>query len=169
MNEERKLRAQRMRALAALVDPKKIQVSGVLTVVGGTAFIVGTFFTFNRSTDGALSISRNAYHMGSFLSDNGVGFIDSFLGLGLIVLGVSLLMGYRGYWFDPIKHVIAGVGTGVVVFDQKGYNSPTIPGINYTLGMGWYVCFAGAVLCVVAAFVRVPTKKTGELTQRLSS
>jgi hypothetical protein len=159
-----------MRARAALVDPKKIQLSGALSVVGGAVVILGTFFTFNRSTiDGALTITRNAYQMGSFLSDNGVGFIDSFLGLGLIVLGVSVLMGYRGYWFDPVKHVVAAMAVGLVVFNQKDYNAPTIASIKYTPGVGWYLCLAGAALCVVAGFVRVPTKETREPAQLPSS
>jgi len=161
MNEERKLRAAQLRLRSAAVDPKRIQLSGVLSIVGGSIVVLGTFFTFNTSTiDGLLTISRNAYHMGSNLSDNGVGFLDSIPAVALVVLGVGLLRGYRGYWFNPVKHVVIGVGIAAIVFEQRNYDVPTVAGIRYTMGIGWYMCLAGGVIGVIAAFVRTPTSST---------
>ena len=161
MNEERRMRADQLRLRSAAVDPKRIQLSGVLSIVGGVVVILGTFFTFNTSTiDGVLTISRNAYHMGSNLSDNGVGFIDSIPAVALAVLGVGLLRGYRGYWFNPVKHVVLGVGIAAIVFEQRSYDAPSVAGIKYSMGIGWYMCLAGGALAVIAAFVRTPTRST---------
>jgi hypothetical protein len=151
----------RMRELSSTVDPKRIQLSAAASIAGGLAIILGTFLPFNNSTiDGLLTISRNAYQLGPQLSDNGIGVFDSIFGIALIVLGVCILRGYRGYWFDPMKHVLFATASGAVILNQMNANKTTLSGVVYHIGGGWYVCVVGAALCVLAAFVRFPSKET---------
>jgi hypothetical protein len=159
MGSNRRIRNLRMRELAATVDPKRIQLSAAASVVGGLAMIIGTFLPFNNSSvNGLLTISRTAYQLGPLLSDNGIGIYDSIFGLALILLGISIFCGYRGYWFDPMKHLLFAMASGIVIFNQMNANKTTLSGVVYHLGSGWYICIVGAALCVVAAFVRFPSK-----------
>jgi hypothetical protein len=161
MVTNRKLLNLRMREQGARVDPKRIRRSGVGTIVGGLVIIAGTFLPFNTSSiDALVTVSRNAYQLGSQLSDNGIGVIDSIFGVGLAVLGFSILRGYRGYWFDPLKHSLGAFVTGIVIFNQRNADSTTLSLVHYSVSRGWYISLAGAALCSVSAFVRFPSKVT---------
>jgi hypothetical protein len=150
-----------MREQSARVDPKRIQLSAAASIVGGLVIVLGTFLSFNKSTvDGLLMISRNAYQLGPRLSDNGIGIIDSIFGSVLIVLGVSIIRGYRGYWFDPMKHLLCAFASGIVIFDQMDANKTSLSGVAYAVGSGWFLCVSGAALCTVAVFFRFPSKAT---------
>jgi hypothetical protein len=160
MVSSRRILNQRMRELSATVDPKRIQLSAVSTIAGGLAIVFGTFLPFNKSTvDHLLTITRNAYQLGPQLSDNGIGIIDSVFGIALVFLGVIILRGYRGYWFDPMKHLLFATATGVIIFNQMNENQTTLSGVAYQNGSGWYFCVVGAALCLLAAFVRFPSKE----------
>jgi hypothetical protein len=162
MVSDRKLRNQRLREQSVRVDPKKIRWSGAITIVGGLALVIGTFLPFNDSSiEGLVTISRNAYKLGPQLSDNGLGVIYSILGVAIVALGVAILATYRGYWFDPLKHSMAGVVAGILIFNQMNADKASnLSGIDYSVGVGWYLCMAGAVLCFVAALIRMPSKAT---------
>ncbi len=122
-----------MRELAATVDPKRIQLSAAASVVGGLAMIIGTFLPFNNSSvNGLLTISRTAYQLGPLLSDNGIGIYDSIFGLAPVsILGISIFCGYRGYWFDPMKHLLFAMASGIVIFNQMNANKTTLSGVVY--------------------------------------
>lgn len=160
MVSNRRILNLRMRELSATVDPTRIQLSGAATIVGGLATIFGTFLPFNTSSvDHLLTITRDAYQLGPQLSDNGIGIIDSIFGIVLVSLGICILRGYRGYWFDPMKHLLLATASGVVIFNQMNANKTTLSGVTYQFGSGWFVCVAGAALCLLAAFLRFPSRE----------
>ena len=96
--------------------------------------------------------------MGSRLSDNGVGFIDSTLAIVVIVIGVSVMEHYRGFWFLPNNQSMIAFVTGIVIFDQMNYDKTTLSGVSYRLGSGWFICLAGAAIGTVSGMVRYPPK-----------
>jgi hypothetical protein len=127
-------------------------------VVGGGALLsIGTLLAWMTASLGIISVSRNAFQMGSHDSMTADGPIVLVLGLIILAIGVTRLTNTSMPSYLQRSPIIAGLGAAVVLgFDYHSIQQ-WAQSINSTyslasVGAGFWVCCVGDAIAIVAGF-----------------
>jgi hypothetical protein len=144
-----------------------------LAIVGGVLMVIGTVTPWFSDTALGISISRDAFQLGTKDALTFDGPVILLLGIVTIVIGVSRLTRTAPPRFLQRSSIVTAIVVAIVLINRYSGIHDLVKQINSgsslavaSIGYGFWVCAAGAVAALIGGFVLRGANKQSTSSQR---